>query len=92
MITTKLVRFAEDKTGYEWTYRKDAESYEYNQVWLDDTDGEEIAQGVETPRNDTSSEEPNKEDQATKEEEIVRAPNRVKSRKGGRKKIIRNAY
>jgi len=32
VISTKYVKFAEDKNGYEWIYRKEPCDYRYNEV------------------------------------------------------------
>nr|XP_034194668.1 uncharacterized protein LOC117610925 [Osmia lignaria] len=92
VITTKHVKFAEDKMDYGWIYRKDVESYRYNQVWSDDD--EEIAGGdIGTLEEDIRLEQPDGQDHMMREDETVGAHDTAQAKKGGRpKKVIRNPY
>lgn len=33
---TKHVKFAEDKTGYEWIYKGTTQAFKHNEVWSED--------------------------------------------------------
>ncbi|XP_076544682.1 uncharacterized protein LOC117610925 [Osmia lignaria lignaria] len=92
VITINHVKFVEDKMGYGWIYRKDVESYRYNQVWSDDD--EEIAEeDIGTLEADIRFERSDGQYHMMRKDETVGAHGTAQAKKRGRpKKVIRNPY
>lgn len=96
VITTKHVRFAEDKTGYEWIYRRAAREFKHNDVWIDDDESTEENEPVLEPRTKKekgTTEKFEETEDASENEGIVGVQDRDRKPKRGRKKkVIRNPY
>lgn len=97
VITTKHVRFAEDKTGYEWIYRRAAQEFKYNDVWNDDDESTEENESILESRTrkekGTIEKFEEETEDASENEEIVGVQDKDRKPKRGRKKkIIRNPY
>jgi len=79
VISTKHVKFAEDKNGYEWIYRKEPCDYRYNDVWSEDENEAEEPQLKITEDKSVSSrfehakQDEMRDERDSDEEEIVGA-------------------
>lgn len=102
MITTKHIKFAKDKSKYEWIYREAAQAYRHNEIWSEDEDSttedikdtcksksdEEVIDVIQLP-DDTDK----KMRSIPEDMETVEARSAEGKRKGGRpKKKICNPY
>jgi len=100
VITTKHVKFAEDKSGYEWIYRKATQTFRHNKTWSDDEDSTEDVDDTRDTKSDEEatdiipSEDADRNIESIPEDmEIVGARSAEEKRKAGRpKKKIRNPY
>ncbi|KAK2577746.1 hypothetical protein KPH14_012773, partial [Odynerus spinipes] len=93
VITTKHVRFAEDKSGYEWIHKKHVENFRYNEIWERDSEPEEIDKVLDTPEDDAPTIDiDRKREQATQQEIVGAQDANMPKRRGRPVKIIRNPY
>lgn len=100
VITMKHVKFAEDKLGYEWIYRKATQAFRHNEIWSDDEDSIEDVDDTCDSKSDEEatdiipSEDADKNIESIPEDmELVGARSAEEKRKAGRpKKKIRNPY
>lgn len=92
---TKHVRFAEDKSGYEWIYKREAQEYKYNDTWSEneDSNAEDTNKLMPQKEREDESQPSEGESNVPEEAEIVGVQNAKEIKKRGRsKKKIRNPY
>jgi len=101
VITTKHVKFAEDKVGYEWIYGRVKQAFQYDEIWPEDDhapimEKTKLTQETGSPDGRKSSpkapKESEEETDSAEGQEIVGARGPERTPRGRPKKTVRNPY